>query len=55
MDRKAQNPVCYFKDPKMDPKIHVQFKISDNQALFWCFVLILKMTSLETLFLYSVG
>ena len=34
----------------------MQYNISDSQALFWCFVLIiLRMASLDTIFLCSVG
>ena len=36
--------------------VYMQYNISDSQALFWYFVLIiLKMASLDTLLLYSVG
>ena len=36
--------------------VYMQFSIRDNQALFSCFVtVILRMASLNTLFLYSVG
>ena len=34
--------------------VYMQYNISDSQALF-CFVLILRMASLDTLFLCSVG
>ena len=34
--------------------VYMQFNISDSQALF-CFVLILRMASLDTLFLCYVG
>ena len=36
--------------------VYMQYGISDNEALFWCFVLnILRMSSLGILFLISVG
>ena len=36
--------------------VYMKYNISDNQALFWCFVLIiLRMASLDTLFLCFVG
>ena len=36
--------------------VYMQYSISDNEALFWCFVLnILRMSSSGILFLISVG
>ena len=36
--------------------VYMQYSISDNEALFWWFVLnILRMSSLGILFLISVG
>ena len=31
--------------------VYMQYNISDSQALFWCFVIILEMASLDTLLL----
>ena len=44
------------KRPVIVDLVYMQYNISDSQALFQCFVLIiLRMASLGTLFLHFVG
>ena len=46
---------CIVKSVKAE-LVYMQYSISDSQALFWCFVLIiLRMDILDTLLLCSVG
>ena len=35
--------------------VYMQYNVSDSQALFWCFLLILRMDSLDTFLLCSLG
>ena len=35
--------------------VYMQYNISDSQALFWCFAIVLEMASIDTLFLCSAG
>ena len=33
--------------------VYMQYNISDSQALFWCFVIVLEMARIDTSFLCS--
>ena len=53
--QRKQFVLAMFISVRVEP-VHMQYKISDSQAVFRCFVIIiLRMASLNNLFLRSVG